>query len=62
MKGDSVLDPFGGLFSTAVTAIKMGREAVAIELNADYFQDGVYYVRATLDKRKIPTLFDYVME
>lgn len=48
--------------STPVTAIKMGRDAVAIELNADYFQDGVYYVRATLDKRKIPTLFDFIQD
>ncbi|HMV81280.1 MAG TPA: DNA methyltransferase [Leptospiraceae bacterium] len=59
-KGDSVLDPFGGLFSTPVTAIKMGRDAVAIELNSEYFQDGVYYVRATLDNKKIPTLFDFI--
>jgi DNA modification methylase len=33
-----VLDPFGGSGTTALAAIKNGRDAVLIELNADYIQ------------------------
>lgn len=60
MKGEIVDDPFGGLFSTAYKAIEMDRKAVSVELNSDYFNDGVYYLKAMMHKLSIPTLFDLV--
>lgn len=59
MKGELVLDPFGGLFSTAYKALEMGRKAVSIELNSDYFANGLFYVKAMLHKLHVPTLFDF---
>jgi site-specific DNA-methyltransferase (adenine-specific) len=44
--GDLVLDPFGGVLSTAVAAILCGRRAVTVELDARYVSVGVERVRA----------------
>lgn len=58
--GDVVFDPFAGLFTVPEEAVKMGRYGYGIELNADYFRDGVGYYKsaeATIDQ---PTLFDFV--
>ena len=37
-KGDVVLSPFGGIGSEPVTAIEMGRKAIAIELKESYYK------------------------
>lgn len=58
MEGDVIDDPFGGLFSTAYKALEMNRKAVSVELNSEYFNDGVYYLKAMMHKLSIPTLFD----
>lgn len=58
MKGELVDDPFGGLFSTPYKALELGRKAVSTELNSEYFNDGVYYIKAMIHKLSIPTLFD----
>ena len=58
MKGEIVLDPFGGLFSTAYKALEMDRKSISIELNPEYFMDGLYYIKAIIHKKSIPTLFD----
>lgn len=58
MNGEIILDPFGGLHSTAYKAIEMGRNAISIELNSEYFADGLYYIKAMLHKLHVPTLFD----
>lgn len=58
MPGEVVCDPFGGLFSTAYKALEMGRKSISIELNSEYFNDGVYYVKAMMHKLSVPTLFD----
>jgi len=60
MKGEIVDDPFGGLFSTAYKAIEMQRKAVSVELNSEYFNDGIYYIKAMMHKLSVPTLFDLV--
>lgn len=60
MKGDIVDDPFGGLFSTAYTALKMERKAISAELNPDYYDDGLFYLKAIEYKMSVPTLFDLV--
>lgn len=59
-KGDLVLDPFGGLMTVPVTAMKMGRKGYGIELNPDYFRDGVGYLKAEEEKLNMPTLFDLI--
>lgn len=57
-EGDVVCDPFGGLFSTAYKAMQMNRKFVSIELNTEYFNDGVCYIKALEHKLSVPTLFD----
>lgn len=60
MKGEVVCDPFGGLFSTAYKALELGRKSVSIELNSEYFNDGLYYIKAKLHELTVPTLFDAI--
>jgi len=62
MKGELVFDPFGGLFSTAYKAVQMDRRAISVELNSEYFNDGLFYVKAMLYKMNVPTLFDLITE
>lgn len=57
-KGDVIFDPFGGLFSTAYQALKMGRKAVSIELNTDYYKDGLFYIHCINNEISAPKLFD----
>lgn len=61
-KGDVILDPFGGIGSTPMMAIKMGRYGIGIELNNEYFRDGVGYCKAEEDELNVPTLFDFIAE
>ena len=57
-EGDVVDDPFGGLFSTAYKALEMNRKAVSAELNPDYYDDGLFYMKSIEYKINVPTLFD----
>jgi DNA modification methylase len=61
-KGEIVLDPFGGLMSVPYKALELGRKSIGIELNSEYFQDGLFYVKAMLHKLSVPTLFDFEKE
>jgi hypothetical protein len=56
--GEIVDDPFGGLFSTAYKAIQMDRKAISAELNPEYYNDGLYYLKSIEYKVNVPTLFD----
>jgi len=58
--GNVVLDPFGGLLSTPYQALKMNRKAIAIELNPEYYRDGLFYVKSIHHKINTPTLFDLI--
>lgn len=58
MPGEVVLDPFGGLMTVPVRAIKLGRRGIGIELNRNYFLDGSVYCQAAEMKALSPTLFD----
>lgn len=58
MKGDLVDDPFGGLFSTAYKALEMERKAISTELNPQYYDDGLFYLKSIEYKINVPTLFD----
>ncbi|MGN0618538.1 MAG: DNA methyltransferase [Ruminiclostridium sp.] len=57
-EGDTVLDIFGGLMTVPMTAVKMGRYGIGIELNPDYFRDGVGYLKAAEEEIDVPTFFD----
>lgn len=56
--GELVLDPFGGLMTVPMRALKMGRRGYGIELNPSYFADGLRYLRETEAERAVPSLFD----
>lgn len=56
--GELVYDPFGGLFTVPLRAIRMGRRGRAVELNPGYFLDGVAYLKAEEQRLSMPTLFD----
>ena len=57
-KGDLVFDPFGGLGTVPMTAIKMRRKGYMCELSPDYFRDAVGYLQAAENEIETPTLFD----
>lgn len=58
MKGDLIDDPFGGLFSTAYKALELERKAISTELNPEYYDDGLFYLKSIEYKINVPTLFD----
>lgn len=57
-EGEEICDPFAGIFTVPYRAIKLNRRGRGIELNADYFRDGVGYCREAEAERIAPTLFD----
>lgn len=59
-EGDLVYDPFGGLMTVPMTAVKMHRRGYGCELNPDYFRDGVGYLQAAENEIETPTLFDFI--
>lgn len=60
--GDTVFDPFAGLFTVPYIAALNGRFGIGTELNADYFRDGVGYLKTTdeNEEEKQMTLFDLI--
>lgn len=60
--GDVILDPFGGLCTTGVRAVKKGRKAILTELNDVYAKCGAMYLKETEYKADIPTLFDVLTD
>lgn len=60
MRGETVLDPFGGLMTVPERAIRLRRHAVGIELNPTYWRDGVEYCRAAEAETGMPSLFDAI--
>ena len=59
-KGETILDPFGGLMTVPLVALQMERKGIGIELNPDYFRDGVGYLKTEEEKQTAPTLFDFI--
>lgn len=59
-EGDKVYDPFGGLMTVPMTAVKMNRYGYGCELNPDYFRDGVGYLKEVEAEKEMPTLFDFI--
>lgn len=60
MQGETVLDPFGGLMTVPMMAVKMGRKGYGIELSPEYFVDGVGYLKDAETEMISPTLFDFL--
>lgn len=56
--GELVLDPFGGIGTTAYCALKMGRRGYSIELSPEYHADAVGYLQAAEREIAMPSLFD----
>jgi DNA modification methylase len=59
-EGETILDPFGGIMTVPTEAVKRGRMGIGIELNADYFRDGVGYLESADNQVGMPTLFDFI--
>jgi hypothetical protein len=57
-EGELVFDPFGGLMTVPLRAVKHGRRGAGVELNGDYFADGVKLLREQDAGRATPSLFD----
>lgn len=62
MKGEVVCDPFNGLGTTSIRALKAGRKAIGMELNPEYFSDSLYYIKSLIYKMNVPTLFDMLID
>ena len=60
--GDLVLDPFGGIGTVALEAVKAGRRGYTIELNNGYFRDAVGYLREAEERDMTLSLFDLLEE
>jgi modification methylase len=53
--GDTVLEPFGGTFSTAVAAMRAGRNSIVNEIDSNYFRVGERRLRT--EAQKLDSLF-----
>jgi hypothetical protein len=62
-EGELVFDPFGGIGTVPLTAIRMGRRGIMTELNPDYYRDAVGYLTAEEDdSMENISLFDLIGE
>ncbi len=57
---DLIYDPFGGIGTVPLRAIKAGRRGIATELNELYWKDSVEYLSAEEYHQSVPTLFDVI--
>ncbi len=60
--GELVFDPFGGLATVPVRALKLGRQGRSVELSTPYWADGVRYCQAMEAEISMPSLFDTLPE
>ena len=58
MAGEMVFDPFSGIGTVPVRALKLGRQGSGAELCATYFNDAVRYLKTAEAELAVPTLFD----
>jgi DNA modification methylase len=56
--GELVYDPFAGIMSVPYMAIKTGRRGLGVELNHNYWRDGLHYLRSAETEARTPMLFD----
>jgi DNA modification methylase len=62
MPGELVFDPFSGIGSVPLRALKLGRRGYGVELSPGYHADAVYWLRRAESDAAMPTLFDLVSE
>lgn len=58
--GDVVYDPFGGIMTVPVRALRLGRRGYGCELNSEYWRDGCTYLKIAEREVSAPTLFDWM--
>lgn len=58
--GDVVLDPFAGSFTTSTVAVKLGRIAIGIDLNREYFEIGLRRTGITTEYNGKPLIKEKV--
>jgi DNA modification methylase len=61
-ENELVDDPFGGLFSTPYVCMQKNRRSISTELNPEYYDDGLFYLKAQEYKMSVPTLFDMLQD
>lgn len=60
MPGELVYDPFGGLGTVPLRALRSGRRGRGVELNPEYFATAVRYLQAEERKVNMPSLVDLI--
>lgn len=60
MKDELVFDPFGGLGTVALRALKLGRRGLTCELSPRYHADAVAHLQAAEREAAVPSLFDFL--
>jgi hypothetical protein len=60
MAGETVFDPFAGIGTVPYCALKHKRRGLGVELNPDYWRDGVLHCEAAEREASVPSLFDLV--
>jgi DNA modification methylase len=60
--GEVVFDPFSGLGTVALRAVKLGRRGLGCELSASYHADALYWLRRQDREVAMPSLFDVLGE
>jgi DNA modification methylase len=58
MPGETVFDPFSGIGTVPLRAMKLGRRGIGNELSVAYWRDAVQYCQAEQQKAATPSLFD----
>lgn len=58
--GDLVFDPFGGIMSTPVGAIRHGRKGLGLELKPSYWRQGVRYLEREAMLLDQPNMFAFL--
>lgn len=58
MPGELVFDPFAGLGTVPLRALKKGRRGLGTELSQSYWKDSAWYLRAAERELATPSLFD----
>lgn len=62
MPGELVFDPFSGLGTVPLRAVKLGRKGLGCELSPSYHADAVFWLRSADNKAKTMSLFDFIPE
>lgn len=57
--GEIIFDPFAGLMTVPYRAVKLGRRGLGVELNPEYWADGVKYLRCAEQDVTTPSLLDF---